>query len=383
MKILNVKLTKGRKEHRASIAVCSEHPVEEFLSLLKAGMCIQDSVILGFKDSQGVLLLPSLICNNPELIRTDDYELILKEKPLPTRPEEQFSHVISEIRINNQLNDEEYFILRTWMRENNQMIGQVYHTFLVKHNVDGFIEWLLKSSGIRQPHNTQSIHSIHNIHNIHNLHNTHNTHNSHNTLLESSETPRDREITRNRDERPSTTRAGDRPRTSNQDRKSYQKYLQIMWELEAQGFLEQTNVRLIKAMILGENFDVMREFDYYFLNNISLQELGTKLQKLADKLSLYMERPSSPMPKNNQMQFLVESFARECLVSAEDIEILKKLISEENEFVFSAYDVYESDKDQTELVDSLLRAINKKKKEEESLRSDSFYPEAPQANEEI
>ena len=122
----------------------------------------------------------------------------------------------------------------------------------------------------------------------------------------------------------------------------------------------------------------MREFDHYFLHNISVPELGNRLQKLADRLNLYMERPSSPLPKNKQLQFLVDSFVRENLIAAEDIEVLRKLIAEENEFVFSSFDVYESDRDQSELVDSLMRAINKyKKKNDESIKSSSFYPNPP------
>ena len=361
MKIINVKLAKGRKELRASLAVCSDRPIEEFISLLKAALNIPDSTVLGFKDSEGVLLVPNLICSNPELLRSDDYELILKEKPTATRPDEQFSHIISEIRIKNRLNDEDFFILRTWMRENNQMIGQVYHTFLVNHDIDGFLEWVLKSAGIRTPPAINT---------------------------EASETPK--ELLRAFDERPSTTRTGDRPRTSNQDRKNYEvsktneRYLQIMLDLEAQGFLEQGDVRILKGMILRENFDVLKEFEVFFVHNITLQELGSRLQKLADRRLLYMERPSSPMPKNNQLQFLIESFLRENLMNQEDIEVLRKLVGEENEFVFSAYDVYESDKDQNELIDSLIRAINKRKKEMEHLiRPDSFFGESSQSRDDI
>ena len=193
---------------------------------------------------------------------------------------------------------------------------------------------------------------------------------------EIAERPRVREINSRRgEERPATSRVGDRPRTSNHERKTHQKYIQIMSDMEGQGLLEQIDVRIIKALLLRENFDVMREFDHYFLHNISLQELGGRLQKLADKLNLYMERPSSPLPKNKQLQFLMDSFVKENLIDNEDIDILQKLIAQENEFVFSAFDVYESDRDQAELVDSLMRAINKyQKKNEDSIKSSSFYP---------
>ena len=349
MKKLNVKLTKGGKEYRAAIAVCPGTPSEEFLCLLRASLPIPDAVVIGFKDSQGVLLIPSLICSDPGLLLPDDYELILREKPTLSRPDDQFSHIISEIRVNNHLNDEEYFALRSWMRENNQMTAQVYQAYLVKHDLEGFMEWLLKSSITRSMSSSR--------------------------LLEK---PQILEVPRSNEERPATSRVGDRPRTSNQDRRSYQNYMQIMGEMEAQGLLEQIDVRIIKALILRENFGVMREFDYYFLHSISLRELGSRLQKLADKLSLYMERPSSPMQKNNQLEFLVDSFARDSLIALEDIEVLKKLIADKNEFVLSAFDVFESDRDQAELVDSLMRAIKKHTRPAaDSIRSSSFYPNPP------
>ena len=213
--------------------------------------------------------------------------------------------------------------------------------------MNGLMEWILKSSGIR-------------------------------ILIDANESldSQTKDIKRT-DERPATSRVA-RPRTSNQERKSYQKYIQIITEMESQGLLEQFDVRIIKALILRENLDVMREFDHYFLHDISLHELGNRLRKLADKLNLYMERPSSPIPKNKQFQYLVDSFAKEYLIEPEDLSILRLLISEENEFVFSAFDVYESDRDQAELLDSIMRAINKhKKNKNDSIRSSPFYPNFP------
>ena len=347
MKKLNVKLIKAGKEYRAVVAVCNGTSVAEFLSLLRASLPIPDAEVIGFKDCEGVLLIPSLICSDTSLILPDDYELLFRDRPA-SRKDDHFSHLISEIRSKNNLGEEEYFALRSWMRENHQIICQIYQTFIVKHDLDGFMEWLLKNCGIRS------------------------------NVSEVIERPIPREHSRREEERPSTSRVGDRPRTSNQERKPNQKYLQLMSEMEGQGILEQLDVKTIKTLLLRDNYDVMREFDHYFLHNISVPELGNRLQKLADRLNLYMERPSSPLPKNKQLQFLVDSFVRENLIAAEDIEVLRKLIAEENEFVFSSFDVYESDRDQSELVDSLMRAINKyKKKNDESIKSSSFYPNPP------
>jgi hypothetical protein len=319
MKKLNLKLIKGGKDYRATIAVCNGIPVKEFLSLLNAAFPIPGASIVGFRDIEGLLIIPSLICSNTEILKADDYELILKEKTLNS------SFLKDPARV-----DEEISGLKDWIRDNNETVAQVYQSYIVKHDLGGFMQWLLQDR------------------------------------------PQDNSV--RPDERPTTSRVGDRPKTDNHDIKSYQNYIQIMSEMESQGLLEQVDVRIIKALILRENIDVMREFDHYFLHSINLDELGNRLQKLADRLNTYMDRPSSPMPKNNQLQSLVESFLGDSLMDSEDIEVLKKLITEENEFVVSAFDVYESDRDQVELIDSLMRAVDKYRKvNQDSIRSSSFY----------
>ena len=57
----------------------------------------------------------------------------------------------------------------------------------------------------------------------------------------------------------------------------------------------------------------------------------------------------------------VSSLARKHFQDPEDVQILQKLIHEENEFVLSNFDVFESDKDQENLIDSLQRIIYKYK----------------------
>jgi hypothetical protein len=45
----------------------------------------------------------------------------------------------------------------------------------------------------------------------------------------------------------------------------------------------------------------------------------------------------------------------------EDIELLNKLIQEENEFILSCFDVFDSDKDHENLIDSLQRILKQQK----------------------
>ena len=71
-----------------------------------------------------------------------------------------------------------------------------------------------------------------------------------------------------------------------------------------------------------------------------------------------MERPGSPIPKNKKqlVQFL-NSLTSYHFDDKEDIDLLNKLIQEENEFILSCFDVFDSDKDHENLIDSLQRIL--------------------------
>ena len=45
----------------------------------------------------------------------------------------------------------------------------------------------------------------------------------------------------------------------------------------------------------------------------------------------------------------------------DDVQLLNKLVQEENEFILSCFDVFESDKDHDNLIDSLRRILEKSK----------------------
>ncbi len=75
-----------------------------------------------------------------------------------------------------------------------------------------------------------------------------------------------------------------------------------------------------------------------------------------------MERPQSPLPKKkNQLLNYVNSLARYHFTDPDDLQLLNKLIQEENEFILSCFDVFESDKDHDNLIDSLHRILEKSK----------------------
>jgi hypothetical protein len=60
----------------------------------------------------------------------------------------------------------------------------------------------------------------------------------------------------------------------------------------------------------------------------------------------------------------------------DDVQLLNKLVQEENEFVLSCFDVFESDKDHDNLIDSLRRILEKSKSmglHRNSMTASSFY----------
>lgn len=76
----------------------------------------------------------------------------------------------------------------------------------------------------------------------------------------------------------------------------------------------------------------------------------------------------------------VNSLTRYHFNDPDDIQLLNKLIHEENEFILSCFDVFESDKDHDNLIDSLNRILEKSKAmglHANSLTASSFYNQNP------
>jgi hypothetical protein len=66
------------------------------------------------------------------------------------------------------------------------------------------------------------------------------------------------------------------------------------------------------------------------------------------------------MPKRKQeLMTYVNSLARYHFTDPLDVQLLEKLIQEENEFILSIFDVFDSDQDHENLIDSLQRIVEK------------------------
>ena len=125
--------------------------------------------------------------------------------------------------------------------------------------------------------------------------------------------------------------------------------------------LEESLLGILKTLILDENIDVVREFERYVNQDITIHQLAKTLNNKAEKLTHYIERPQSPTPKKDELMILVNTVVKDKIPDLEDIETIIKLIGEENEFVYAAFDVFVSDRDEEELLDSLVRCVYKYK----------------------
>jgi hypothetical protein len=117
---------------------------------------------------------------------------------------------------------------------------------------------------------------------------------------------------------------------------------------------------LIKTLILEENVEIFRVINSYIARAIDDHELCARLIWQAQQIMTGLDRPLSPVPKNKkQLLQFVNSLTRYHFKDKDDIELLNRLITEENEFVLSCFDVFDSDKDHENLIDSLQRILDK------------------------
>lgn len=77
------------------------------------------------------------------------------------------------------------------------------------------------------------------------------------------------------------------------------------------------------------------------------------------KLEFFNDRPKTPNERKSELYLKLTNLFNDKYLSDTEINVLHRLIEEENEFVISAFDVYESDSNLKELVDTLSKIVNK------------------------
>lgn len=137
----------------------------------------------------------------------------------------------------------------------------------------------------------------------------------------------------------------------------------------------------MKTLVLEENIDVQQVLNTYINRVITDFELSFKLQSLSMTLGAYLERPQSPLPKRKQdLMNQVNMLARNYFKDPDDVQLLQKLIQDENELILAVFDVYESDNNHENLIDSLQRILQKSKDmgiHMQSITATSFYNNDP------
>ncbi|KRX04768.1 hypothetical protein PPERSA_06402 [Pseudocohnilembus persalinus] len=148
-------------------------------------------------------------------------------------------------------------------------------------------------------------------------------------------------------------------------------YIEITEDLIDQNILEEQQGSIIKTFLLEENLEVLRVYNSYLSGIFNEQILQQKLKDLADKLGSYLERPSSPFPRKFQLIKTINTVLSQYF-SPEQIKILNDLAQQGNEMIVSAFEVYESDKDFDEFIDTIKRILK--------VQSSSFFKQSGSSN---
>eukprot|EP00742_Colponemidia_sp_Colp-10_P005009 GILJ01005352.1.p1 GENE.GILJ01005352.1~~GILJ01005352.1.p1 ORF type:complete len:1382 (-),score=208.70 GILJ01005352.1:217-4362(-) len=161
------------------------------------------------------------------------------------------------------------------------------------------------------------------------------------------------------------------PRLARQD-----KLLQAVALLVRTHQIDQREASVLKNLILAENPLVRAAFESFELNEDG-DELKDTLIKIVQRGTPGLDRPSSPTPQyKDTLVRLVVSLAQKKL-DTDELRILRQLLQENNEFLMSAFDVFEADQDQDELLDTVVRLVKKSKRDSVALQSSASASRQP------
>jgi len=368
-----------------NVALYEGIEVEEFTDVILSSLHINGSII-GLKDTNGVILLPKFICQNVAQVQQTTYELLVKPKnksppittgptprktdlktyvppkpsfvepaPAPVQPpprrevDPELVQITKYLRMDGLINETEEKVIHEMSRTSNPDLLSLQTAYSKTGDFPTFkskLKQLASRHALSYPYPQSAW--------------------------------------------PDATYS--RPDTSTGYRKrpiSAAKWSEsaninstqamligAVHDLEEKKLLDEQVVCTVKTLILEENPEVIKLLNSYIAHMIDERDLCSKLQRLSDRMSTYIERPSSPLPRKNSLLEFVNTIAATYMQNREDIELLQRLIEDENEFVLSAFDVFESDKDQENLLDTLTRIVAKFKRlgiSKDSVTAASFY----------
>lgn len=355
-----------------SVALYEGIEVEELTNVITSSFHVAGSII-GLRDTNGVIFLPRFVCRNIPDIQQTTYELLVKgqksSRPnaIPKRSEPIQQVVVKEdnglvdilkyLKMDGFINRTEEKNLLEMLDKSDSELVRILNNYKTNGNFQSLKESLKQLSGKSQPQ------------------------------IRWQENIRPRTDAGYRSRRPlSAARL-----TENANINSTQAMLiGAVHELEKTNLLDEQAVCIIKTLILEENPEVLKLLNGYIAHIIPEREVCSRLQRLSERMSTYIERPSSPLPRKSSLLEFVNTIISTYIRDADDVELLQKLIEYENEFVLSAFDVFESDQDQENLLDTLIRILEKFKRmgiNKDSVTAAGFYdggilqPEIPRPTE--
>ena len=292
-----------------------------------------------------------------------------EEKMITTKEENEFLNLLKFLKADNFIDEvKEKFLFDQFLNQNQELMN-IWKKFIINNNLGLLKESISKTIFplFNNYYNTEKAHKFNDSHNFHlkpsilNSNNNKFVGNSSRPLITSVESIRRMPINNNNNSQSSMM-------TSTQAL-----MIGTIHKLEDSGLLDKQIVSSIKTLILEENEDVFKVMNSYIAHFINETQLCHKLQKLSEKLSTYFERPTSPLPRKESIQSYILN-NKKYFCDKEDISLLIKLSNDENEFILAAFDVFEADRDNENLLDTLRVIVERYKRT--NLQHNSFFASA-------
>lgn len=148
------------------------------------------------------------------------------------------------------------------------------------------------------------------------------------------------------------------------DHNTIDKYLSIAQELYESNLLDSMSFSKLNQIVLKEGEEVINLMKMYCQDIIDKRSLISGINKILN--TFFNSRPTSPIQVKNKLLNLVEQLECELFEDSTDAILLKNLIEYENEFIMGAFEVYESDNDLENFIESIRILINRSKRKPSS-----------------
>jgi len=139
-----------------------------------------------------------------------------------------------------------------------------------------------------------------------------------------------------------------------------EKYLSIANDIIDLNLIDDKFLPKLKQLILNENEDISTIFKFFCQDVIDISTLVSGVNKILSWTIDKNRRPDSPeLLHKNQLVKLIDSLNESIFDDPADHILLRNLANYENDFILAAYELYLSDHDIENFIDSVKRFINK------------------------